>query len=129
MTNPTPPCPKCGVVPPWNNAQIGELSIECRCENEHGTCMDIPAWQCGCNQILGRALSDNHGVHTLAELGKRLAPDPRVAVCDKLGVLNSEEVEILIDSYREWSEYRSLHPKQADLLRNLSDAAERGEGV
>jgi len=100
MSEKIPPCPKCERS---NNHTYG-----CICAlQEYYT---DAAWRYVCRMELGRALSETHGIHTLAELDKRLAP---AYLLDGEGnVLGTVRVAPVIEILSRLDQYgNSIDPK------------------
>lgn len=122
MTNPSiPPCPVCGEQPiewdwtvihdcPKSDAHIGTLGVL-----SVGTMTVDEWWKCT-ERDLGRALR-THGIHTLAELDARLAPDPRIEDHKKLKAFCDEFV--MRENDPDNADYRTLDKKLADALAEI----------
>ena len=106
MTNQTiPPCPVCGVVPMLDTNNGFVYVHMCK-----GTRISVyhHHWVRHCRNIIGRAAVEVYGIHTLAELAARLAPDPRVAVLEAAIIEHESETKGRVHPLGQYAINRKL---------------------
>src|SRR5574343_432955 len=127
MTDQTiPPCPVCGTVPPIGRF-LNLHAIITGCKHIDGRHQTVEEWESACNEYLGRAMRDL-GIETVEQLKSRLAPDPRVAYLDKMGVNTLSDLIMMAFHASEYSE-RMNDPRVAVLEKKLAKLTDKLEMV
>ena len=128
-----PPCPVCGVVPIMSIYQSENRIDGCKCIQWPIPCTQ-EYWGLWCDEAIGRHTRANLGITTIAQLNELLAPDPRVAVLDRLGLLTLDQIEAVLVCAKaavraSKTEGGIIITEDVTAVIDSIIAAQRGEGI